>query len=183
MPSEFNVFLEHVLALDYYTKPDYQVTWKLKMYYMAVTTVYLTINPCFVRHITTWNYVASLIIWHSVYKSGYNNTDIFVVDRFWRVFFLYSAPDVSVWQQHERAHHHRERGIWLGENWDGLHDVRHHTDCSATKHTAYSGYDWVRITCMNISPVMFCLSGSLACSLPLAQSFIANWSVKDPHVH
>lgn len=25
MPSEFNIFLEHVLALDYYTKPDYQV--------------------------------------------------------------------------------------------------------------------------------------------------------------
>lgn len=25
MPSEFNVFLDHVLALDYYTKPDYQV--------------------------------------------------------------------------------------------------------------------------------------------------------------
>ncbi|KAI7794819.1 tau-tubulin kinase 1 isoform X2 [Triplophysa rosa] len=25
MPSEFNVFLEHVLALDYYTKPDYQL--------------------------------------------------------------------------------------------------------------------------------------------------------------
>lgn len=25
MPAEFNVFLEHVLALDYYTKPDYQV--------------------------------------------------------------------------------------------------------------------------------------------------------------
>ncbi|KAK0133429.1 Tau-tubulin kinase 1 [Merluccius polli] len=25
MPSEFNLFLEHVLALDYYTKPDYQL--------------------------------------------------------------------------------------------------------------------------------------------------------------
>ncbi|XP_077427485.1 tau-tubulin kinase 1-like isoform X2 [Vanacampus margaritifer] len=25
MPSEFNVFLDHVLALDYYTKPDYQL--------------------------------------------------------------------------------------------------------------------------------------------------------------
>lgn len=25
MPSEFNIFLDHVLALDYYTKPDYQV--------------------------------------------------------------------------------------------------------------------------------------------------------------
>ncbi|RXN34024.1 tau-tubulin kinase 1-like isoform X1 [Labeo rohita] len=25
MPSEFNVFLEHVLGLDYYTKPDYQL--------------------------------------------------------------------------------------------------------------------------------------------------------------
>ncbi|KAM3622656.1 uncharacterized protein V6R79_001700 [Siganus canaliculatus] len=25
MPSEFNIFLEHVLALDYYTKPDYQL--------------------------------------------------------------------------------------------------------------------------------------------------------------
>ncbi|XP_029373449.1 tau-tubulin kinase 1 isoform X2 [Echeneis naucrates] len=25
MPSEFSVFLEHVLALDYYTKPDYQL--------------------------------------------------------------------------------------------------------------------------------------------------------------
>lgn len=27
MPSEFNVFLDHVLALDYYTKPDYQVSF------------------------------------------------------------------------------------------------------------------------------------------------------------
>lgn len=25
MPAEFNIFLDHVLALDYYTKPDYQV--------------------------------------------------------------------------------------------------------------------------------------------------------------
>ncbi|KAJ4944467.1 hypothetical protein JOQ06_013010 [Pogonophryne albipinna] len=25
MPSEFNIFLDHVLALDYYTKPDYQL--------------------------------------------------------------------------------------------------------------------------------------------------------------
>lgn len=25
MPSEFNVFLDHIQALDYYTKPDYQV--------------------------------------------------------------------------------------------------------------------------------------------------------------
>lgn len=25
MPSEFNIFLDHVLALDYFTKPDYQV--------------------------------------------------------------------------------------------------------------------------------------------------------------
>ncbi|XP_062845362.1 tau-tubulin kinase 1 [Trichomycterus rosablanca] len=25
MPSEFNVFLEHILSLDYYTKPDYQL--------------------------------------------------------------------------------------------------------------------------------------------------------------
>ncbi|KAG7276589.1 hypothetical protein CRUP_019639 [Coryphaenoides rupestris] len=25
MPSEFHIFLEHVLALDYYTKPDYQL--------------------------------------------------------------------------------------------------------------------------------------------------------------
>ncbi len=25
MPSEFNIFLDHVLSLDYYTKPDYQV--------------------------------------------------------------------------------------------------------------------------------------------------------------
>ena len=25
MPAEFNVFLDHVLTLDYYTKPDYQV--------------------------------------------------------------------------------------------------------------------------------------------------------------
>lgn len=25
MPSEFNIFLDHIQALDYYTKPDYQV--------------------------------------------------------------------------------------------------------------------------------------------------------------
>ncbi|XP_060767176.1 tau-tubulin kinase 1 [Neoarius graeffei] len=25
MPSEFNIFLEHILSLDYYTKPDYQL--------------------------------------------------------------------------------------------------------------------------------------------------------------
>ena len=25
LPSEFSVFLEHVLTLDYFTKPDYQV--------------------------------------------------------------------------------------------------------------------------------------------------------------
>jgi hypothetical protein len=25
MPSEFHVFLDHVLGLDYFTKPDYQV--------------------------------------------------------------------------------------------------------------------------------------------------------------
>ncbi len=33
MPSEFNIFLDHVLALDYYTKPDYQVhTVRLSAY-------------------------------------------------------------------------------------------------------------------------------------------------------
>ena len=25
LPSEFSIFLEHVLTLDYFTKPDYQV--------------------------------------------------------------------------------------------------------------------------------------------------------------
>lgn len=26
LPSEFSVFLDHISSLDYYTKPDYQVT-------------------------------------------------------------------------------------------------------------------------------------------------------------
>lgn len=26
LPSEFSIFLEHVLTLDYFTKPDYQVS-------------------------------------------------------------------------------------------------------------------------------------------------------------
>lgn len=26
LPAEFGVFLEHILTLDYFTKPDYQVT-------------------------------------------------------------------------------------------------------------------------------------------------------------
>lgn len=25
LPSEFSTFLEHIMTLDYYTKPDYQV--------------------------------------------------------------------------------------------------------------------------------------------------------------
>lgn len=27
LPAEFGVFLEHISTLDYFTKPDYQVTW------------------------------------------------------------------------------------------------------------------------------------------------------------
>lgn len=43
MPAEFNVFLEHVLALDYYTKPDYQVgpkflTWEATSWAVCVVS-------------------------------------------------------------------------------------------------------------------------------------------------
>ena len=35
LPSEFSVFLDHILTLDYYTKPDYQV---YSFPYMLVTS-------------------------------------------------------------------------------------------------------------------------------------------------
>lgn len=41
MPSEFNIFLDHIQALDYYTKPDYQValpTLKQSVFNFSSTT-------------------------------------------------------------------------------------------------------------------------------------------------
>lgn len=39
MPSEFNVFLEHVLGLDYYTKPDYQVPRPKHFFYKSMVCI------------------------------------------------------------------------------------------------------------------------------------------------
>lgn len=93
MPSEFNVFLEHVLGLDYYTKPDYQVPRPKNSLSVNLFATYSVCMQCFSK---------MLLLLH-----GYI-TDM--GGLFCGVFSV-SAPYVSVREQHERTHHHRERTI------------------------------------------------------------------------
>lgn len=56
MPSEFNIFLDHIQALDYYTKPDYQVappTLKQSVFYLAPPP-HLSVVLCPAAHVRIW---------------------------------------------------------------------------------------------------------------------------------
>lgn len=58
LPSEFSTFLDHILALDYFTKPDYQVIFFYLVdlyhlfYLLSNTDAHTLLGYLFVSHVT-----------------------------------------------------------------------------------------------------------------------------------